>query len=127
MMEFKEVSIDSARASLDELPSGVDVVVSRIPGYWERMRRAPLATDRALTGRAMTWLAELPEDVRPKATMERYPRIINALTGAWGDAHAREKYFEHLLNDRRSGRRGFPLDVERELSVLCLYASSLPA
>lgn len=126
MMDFQEVSIDSARASLDELPSGVDVVVSRIPGYWERVRRAPLATDRALTGRAMAWLSDLPEDLRPKATMDRYARIVNALARAWDDGHAREKYFDHLLNDRRRGRRGFPIDVERELSALCLYSSSLP-
>lgn len=125
LMDFEPCSVDSARASLDELPSGVDVMLNKIPGYWERQRRAPLPTDRALTGRAMSLLSELPEQVRPKVTMERYPRIINGIAGAWSDPHARDKMFEHLLNDRRRGRRGFPVDVERELSALCLYASSL--
>ena len=34
--------------------------------------------------------------------------------------------FEHLLNDRRIGRRGFPLDIEREIAALSLYARTLP-
>jgi hypothetical protein len=124
LMEFEPVSIDSARAALDELPEGMAVLLDS--GYWQKVRRAPLATDRALTGRAMHWAGELPSEVRPSITCERYPRVINALVDAWHDANAREKMFDHLLNDRRRGRRGFPIDVERELSALCLYASGLP-
>jgi hypothetical protein len=124
IMDFEPVSIDSARAALDALPDGVAVLLDT--SYWEKIRRAPLATDRALTGRAMAWLADLPANVRPNITMERYPRVINAIADAWRDAHGREKVFDHLLNDRRSGRRGFPIDVEREISALCLYASCLP-
>lgn len=124
LMDFEPVSIDSARAALDELPSGVEVLLDS--SYWAKVRRAPLATDRALTGSAMEWFGSLPEGLRPQSTCDRYPRIINAMAGAWHDAHARGKLFEHLLNDRRSGRRGFPIDVEREISSLCLYASALP-
>jgi hypothetical protein len=64
--------------------------------------------------------------MRPQVTMQRYPRVINALVDVWADAQARDLAFENLLNDRRPGRRGFPIDVERELSTLCLYASMLP-
>jgi hypothetical protein len=124
MMDFEVVSIDSARASLDELPEGM--ALNADTAYWEKVRRAPLATDRALTGRAMKWLSDLPGDLRPRQTVERYPRVINAIAAAWGDPHGREKVFDHLLNDRRRGRRGFPVDVEREISTLCLYASGLP-
>jgi hypothetical protein len=124
-MEFEPCSIDSARASLDELPSMVDVMVDKIPGYWERRRRKQLPTDRALTGRAMTLLSQLPESVHPNATVTRYPRIINSLAGAWPDRKARDRMFDSLLNDKRRGRRGFPIDVEKELAALCLYASSL--
>lgn len=124
LMDFEPVSVDSARAALDELPEGMAALLNN--QYWEKVRRAPLATDRALTGRAMEWVGRLPEDLRPRVTCDRYARIVNALAAAWGDAHAREKTFEHLLNDRRRGRRGFPVDVERELSALCLYASTLP-
>jgi hypothetical protein len=124
LMDFEPVSIDSARAVLDELPEGMAAQLDS--QYWEKVRRAPLATDRALTGRTMEWVGKLPESLRPRITCDRYARIVNALAAAWGDPHARERYFEHLLNDRRRGRRGFPVDVERELSALCLYASSLP-
>ena len=124
--DFQPVSIDSARAALDELPSGVARVLESVPGYWQNNRRPPLATDRALTGRAMDWAVQLPANIRPLITTERYPRIINAIAAAWPDAAARAEMFDHLLNDRRVGRRGFPIDVEREISALCLYASSLP-
>ena len=126
MMEFQPVSIDAARAALDELPSGVERVLETVPGFWQKNRRAAIATDRALTGRAMDWTVQLPESVRPHVTSERYPRIVNAIAEAWPDPEARTEMFEHLLNDRRVGRRGFPTDVEREISALCLYASNLP-
>ena len=96
------------------------------PEYWAKVRRKTLATDRALTGRSMKWLAELPEDLRPVITMQRYARVINSIVDAWPDAQHRDEVFENLLNDRRRGRRGFPIDVERELSALCLFASMLP-
>ena len=121
-LEFEPVSLDSARAALEEIDEGIAALAS--PEYWQTVRRAPLATDRALTGRALSWLTELPEIVRPRATAQRYPRIVNALASAWGDAHARAKYFEHLLNDRRRGRRGFPIDVERELRALHQYTGT---
>lgn len=126
MLDFQAVSIDAARAALDELPNGVARVLDGVPGYWQQNRRPALATDRALTGRAMDWSMRLPENIRPLVTTERYPRIINALADAWPDGDARTQMFDHLLNDRRVGRRGFPIDVEREISALCLYASSLP-
>jgi hypothetical protein len=121
MMPFETVSIDEARATLDELPP--DVAAQLGPKYWEKTRRAPLATDRALTGRAMEWLGKLPADLRPQATMQRYPRIVNSIAAVWNDPTACDETFEHLLNDRRRGRRGFPIDIEKELSALCLHAS----
>jgi hypothetical protein len=124
LMDFEPVSLDSARAALDELPQ--DVASMLDSGYWVKVRRAPLPTDKALTGRALALLSDLPEEVRPRVTAERYARIVNAIAAAWSNADARDDLFEHLLNDRRRGRRGFPIDVEREISALCLHASSLP-
>jgi hypothetical protein len=124
LMEFEPVSLDSARAALDELPEDVASMLDST--YWVKVRRAAMPTDKALTGRAMAWLSDLPDEVRPRITAERYARIINAMAGAWGNPEARDDLFEHLLNDRRRGRRGFPIDVEREISALCLYASGLP-
>jgi hypothetical protein len=126
LMDFEPVSIEAAREALDEMPTGIERVLDGVPGYWQNNRRPPLATDRALTGRAMDWVGQLPENLRPAVTIERYARIVNAIADAWPDREARTLTFEHLLNDRRVGRRGFPIDVEREISALCLYASSLP-
>jgi len=126
LMEFQQVSIDDAREALDELPTGVARVLESVPGYWQKNRRMPLATDRALTGSAMDWTVKLPEHLRPIVTAKLYPRIVNAIAATWDNPVARSETFDHLLNDRRVGRRGFPIDVERELSALCLYASSLP-
>jgi hypothetical protein len=123
-MDFEPVSIDEARAALDEIDAAMASLVS--PEYWQKVRRPSQPSDRALTGRSMKWLMDLPEEVRPQVTMQRYPRVINALVDVWADAQARDLAFENLLNDRRPGRRGFPIDVERELSTLCLYASMLP-
>ena len=124
LMEFEHVSIEAARYALDEIDAAM---ASRIdPTYWTGVRRRPLATDRALTGRSMKWLADLPTELRPTVTMVRYARVINSIVDAWADALERDEVFENLLNDRRVGRRGFPIDVERELSALCLYASMLP-
>jgi hypothetical protein len=124
LMDFEPVSLDSARAALDELPA--DVALHVDPAYWQKTRRPPLATDKALTGRAMEWVGKLPEDLRPLATCDRYARIVNAIAATWDNGPAREKMFDHLLNDRRRGRRGFPIDIEREIAALCLYASGLP-
>ena len=126
MMEFEEVSIDEARDVLEALPSDVARVLETVPGYWQNNRRPPLATDRALTGRAMEWLGRLPEALRPNLTVLRYPRIVNVIADAWPVAERRSDLFDHLLNDRRVGRRGFPVDIEREIAALCLHASSLP-
>ena len=124
LMDFEPVSIDEARAAMDEVDAAIAALVS--PEYWAKVRRAPMPTDRALTGRALTWLARLPEEIRPQVTAVRYARIVNALVEVWHDPDARDEAFEKLLNDKRKGRRGFPIDVERELSTLCLYATALP-
>jgi hypothetical protein len=125
-MEFEVVSIDEARDVIDALPPDVARVLESVPGYWQNNRRPPLATDRALTGRALEWLGRLPEDIRPQLTVLRYPRVINMIASSWPVAAHRSDVFDHLLNDRRIGRRGFPVDIEREIAALCLHASSLP-
>jgi hypothetical protein len=126
LMDFEPVSIDAAREVLDALPPDVARVLDHVPGYWLKNRRPLMATDRALTGRAMDWLGALPENIRPQLTTLRYPRIINVIAAAWPDTQERSTTFDDLLNDRRIGRRGFPVEIEREIAALCLYASSLP-
>ena len=69
MMEFEPVSIEAAREALDEIDATMASMLS--PEYWAKVRRKTQATDRALTGRSMKWLAELPEELRPVITMHR--------------------------------------------------------
>ncbi len=126
LMDFEAVSIEQARDVLDALPPDIARVLESVPGYWQNNRRPALATDRALTGRAMEWLGRLPDNIQPQLTILRYPRIINAIADAWPVAAHRTDVFDHLLNDRRIGRRGFPVEIEREIAALCLHASSLP-
>ena len=124
LMDFEPCSIEEARAALDEADAAMASLVS--PTYWAKVRRPPSPKDRALTGQSLTWLSKMPEEVRPDVTVERYPRVINALVEVWRDREERDQAFENLLNDKRPGRRGFPLDVERELSTLWLYSTALP-
>jgi len=124
MMEFEPVSIDEARAAHEEIDPAIIALVG--PEYWNKMRRGPQPSDRALTGASMSWLATLPAELRPHATTARYPRVVNLLAESWPETQEREAAFDDLLSSRRRGRRGFPIDVERELSALCLYASALP-
>lgn len=126
MMEFDAVTVDAARAVLDDIPPDVAKVLESVPGYWQRNRQPPLATDRALTGLAVEWAVQLPVHLRPYGTTERYPRVVNAIASSWPDAKARAETFEHLLNDRRIGRRGFPVDIVREITALSHYARTLP-
>jgi membrane-associated phospholipid phosphatase len=123
-IDFEAVSLDSARAVLDELPD--DIAAQLDAKYWTKVRRAPLATDRALTEATLAWVSELPEALRPLLTCERYPRVVNAIANSWNDPQTRLMTLDHLVNDRRRGRRGFPLDTAAEISALRLYASGMP-
>jgi hypothetical protein len=71
--------------------------------------------------RTQTWIAGLPVDVRPTALMDKFPRIANVLAATWGDSKAFGAYMESLLTDKRGNRRGFPVDVVRELGVLAFF------
>lgn len=71
--------------------------------------------------RTLTWVAGLPLDIRPNALMDRFPRIANVLAATWGDSKAFGAYMESLLTDKRGNRRGFPVDVLRELGVLAFF------
>ena len=129
-IEFELTDIDEARAALDELPPGVNEHSRMQPGFWEARRRPRMATDRALTGRSLQWLMELPPMLRPQALGERFPRILNWISASWDETEKSLDLFEHLLDDRRTGRRGFPADVQREIEMLCEHRvtlASMPA
>jgi hypothetical protein len=67
------------------------------------------------------WVSRLPPGIRPVALATQFPRLINLIALQWNDRSRCPAYFEELHVDRRGGRRGFPVDVRRELSVLYDY------
>jgi hypothetical protein len=120
-IEFEVTDFDSARQALDELPPGVEEVKHLLAGSFDHQRRKPTASDRALTGPAMDWVIGLPPALRPHATCEQFPRVINAIAAAWDDSARSVQVIDHMINDYRGGRRGFPEVVQRELSALHAY------
>ncbi len=124
-LDFEFTDFSDARRSLDELPAGVTRAPTLAPGFWEKRRRAGVASDRALTGQAIGWLLALPPELRPKVLTERFPRIANVLADCWARPLERRAVLRDLLVDLRGGRRGFPALVQDELQALRSYAESL--
>lgn len=117
-LDFEITDFDEARRALDELPAGLQVMQQKTSGYWEHRRRSVLPSDRALTGAAMDWVVALPPTVRPHTTCEQFPRVANAIAKSWEDVPLCRRVLDHMLNDYRGGRRGFPAMVQAELSTL---------
>lgn len=117
-IDFEITDFDSARQVLDGLPPGVGRAKGLQSGFWEGQRRKPTPTDRALTGAAMDWVIGLPANLRPHATCEQFPRVVNAIVDAWADNVYSLQVLDHMINDYRGGRRGFPPAVQQELSAL---------
>jgi hypothetical protein len=117
-IDFELTDISDARKALDDLPPGVGELERHMPGYWEKRRQSPSAADRALTGRALEWLVQLPPALRPTRMSQRFPRLVNALATVWGDAPRALAAIDNLLVDRRGGRQGLPEDVQSELKLL---------
>jgi len=123
-IDFEETDFDSARQALDELPPGLAEVKHLQAGSWEQQRRKPTPTDRALTGPAMDWVIGLPPALRPHATCEQFPRVVNAIAATWADSAYSLQVIGHMINDYRGGRRGFPESIQRELHALHEYRRS---
>ena len=74
-----------------------------------------------LLPRTASWIASLPERVRPRALAAQYARIANLLCAVWDDPLACRHYFNDLLAGARPNRKGFPVAVLRELNDLQAY------
>ena len=117
-IDFELTDFDEARHAMDDLPPGVAEAQHMRPGFWEQQRRKAAPTDRALAGAAIDWIIGLPPPLRPHATCEQFPRVVNAIAGSWADVAYSLRVLEHMINDYRGGRRGFPIAVQRELAAL---------
>ncbi len=120
-IDFELTDFEDARHVLDDLPPGLVEAKHMQPGFWEEQRRKAVATDRALTGAAMDWVIRLPPPLRPHATCEQFPRVANAIASAWADAAYSVQVLDHMINDYRGGRRGFPAAVQQELAALLAH------
>lgn len=123
-IDFELTDFDDARHALDDLPPGVAEAKQLLAGSWTAQRRKPVATDRALTGQAMDWVIGLPPSLRPHAACEQFPRVINAIASSWADVAYSLQVLDHMINDYRGGRRGFPDTVRRELAALHAHQSA---
>jgi len=82
------------------------------------LRRPLRETDLVLTGTTRRWLRQLPVRRRPVRLCELHPRVANRIAFAWVDAKSVDQLLDELLNDRRSGRRGFAKAIVREIQRL---------
>ena len=83
---------------------------------WVRLRKAqPL---ERLVPASVTWLTDLPADVRPAGLAAKYPRIVNLIAQEWQDYKACSAYLDELLAGRRAERQGFPINVRWEIWTL---------
>lgn len=87
-------------------------------------RRPPRHADESLTGTTRLWLRRLPGRLRPMNLCRRYPRVANHLAWHWRDERQAAEVLADLLEDRRGGRRGFPLAVAQELRRLQRFNDS---
>lgn len=126
-IDFELTDFEDARHALDDLPPGVEHAKHLQPGFWQEQRRKPVATDRAMTGAAMDWVIRLPAGLRPHATCEQFPRVVNAIAAAWPDASYSVQVLDHMINDYRGGRRGFPAAVLQELGALLAHSRTRSA
>jgi hypothetical protein len=85
---------------------------------WARVRAPARHRDAELSGKALRWLEELPEHVRPLQLSVRYPRLANQLAACWGDVGLVEYLLEDLIIDRRGGRHGLPDEIVDEVALL---------
>jgi hypothetical protein len=64
------------------------------------------------------------ENLYPRKTEEKYPRIVDKIEILWGTI-GMDRYFKELLFDERGDRAGFPPDVMAELFALNNYNESM--
>lgn len=85
---------------------------------WVRHRAPQRHRDQVLSDGARDWLDQLPEDFRPAALAEHFPRIANRLALLWRDPGLTEHCLDELVCPKRPGRQGFPPEVTLDLQSL---------
>jgi hypothetical protein len=122
LIPFEKVAISEARAVLDE-----DALRVRQEINWEHLRRLVGPSDLKLKEATYNWLLTLPTEIWPLWLVKHFPRIANHFAEVWMRPSVCEKLFVELLLDQRGTRKGFPVEVSREIMALKLYFESRAA
>jgi hypothetical protein len=119
-MSYKPPRARSPGSSADPFAS---IVEHRSSGSHQRQPESPY--DRSLNRSTVTWLHELPSEVRPRESTVRFPRILNRLSRYWDSPRMLDEIFAELLVDKRVGRKGFPPAILAEIRALYAHYKSL--
>jgi hypothetical protein len=114
-------AVEGQRLALTAPPAAS--LINLDTGSYQHLRKATPSS--RVFPRTSVWISELPENVRPRALVRRYPRIANLIAAVWGNSDYFHTYVESLLTDKRGNRRGFPPDVLADLVSLRRYYDSL--
>jgi hypothetical protein len=82
---------------------------------------APDKDSLELDAAAQALLASIEEPLRPKELAAGFPRIVNRMASLWNAPRRMNRYFEQLLTDARTHRKGFTLGILNELTALKDY------
>lgn len=74
--------------------------------------------DIQLSKEAADFLRTLEGSDYPKALVDSFPRVVNAIVELRGDPAKLKNYLDTLMNDTRGGRKGFPLSVLTDIQDL---------
>lgn len=109
---YEKVSIEDARKVLAGIPD------PRPQPNWTK-QRGQFRTERALPN-TLTWMAQLPQGLRPFNLTRQYPRIANEICRRWKFASHCEHYMDQLLINYHGGRkrRGFSPQIITEIAGL---------
>lgn len=88
---------------------------------YSKRRRAPEQDSLELNAAAQALLASIEESARPKELAAAFPRIVNRMASLWGAPRKMNRYFEQLLTNIRTARKGFSLGILMELTTLKDY------
>ena len=116
---FEVVTISEAKAVLDKNS------VEAKEEHWETARRLESPLDMKLNEATYRWVLTLPVEVWPLWLMKYFPRIANQFANIWTKQLICEALFIQLLIDQRGNRKGFPVDVSREIMVLKSHFETL--
>lgn len=72
----------------------------------------------ALLPETEQFLRSLPGLAYPQQLVNLFPRIANRVAALRQQPDELRVYFDHLENDHRGGRKGFPFDVMLEIMAL---------